>query len=125
MALLTLDGTFIGLLVAWLLTDLDYFSQNDGMGTCLASCRWTQACDLGRVRSTAAIDMKTSEGLDSELVPRYISVTPCWAEETNKRGAYRCHLVSGKSHGVRWQRLWTGKGKESKSVAQSVMNGSG
>lgn len=57
-----------------MLTALDYFGQNDGMANYLASCRQTRVCGLGYggSRSRADTGMKTSEGLDSELVPSYL-----------------------------------------------------
>lgn len=44
------------------------------MAICLASCRRTRVCGLGYGGSGSRADpgMKTSEGLESELVPSYL-----------------------------------------------------
>lgn len=96
-----LEGTFTGLEGSGLLTVIDYFGQDDGMAIYLASCRQTRVCGLGYggSRSRADTGMKTSEGLESELVPSY----PCCAllgKADCKRRARRCRLLSGSSYRV-------------------------
>lgn len=70
-----------------MLTGLDYFGQDDGMAICLASCRRTRVCGLGYggSRSRADTGMKTSEGLESELVPSYLCCA-CWARQIARGG---------------------------------------
>lgn len=83
-----------------MLRDLDYFGQDDGMATHFASCR-TQACGrgYGGGRSRVDTDMKTAEGLDSELVPSYFGHALLGRADC-KRKAYTCHLVSDNSYRV-------------------------
>lgn len=113
-----LEGTFTGLEGSGWLTALDYFGQDDGKAIYLASCRWTRVCGLGCVgsRSRADTDMKTPEGLESELAPSYLccavlsrlqeegtEMPPCkWEELQN----HLTKAVCGDGEGIRVLAVW-------------------